>query len=114
MTLFRLLLGLCVLAPAELPARAKAQAAHQDQEPPLALQTEVRGPHPSVPAGQVSPEWKKIFDKKVKNNSNNRTPSPGPLPPPISPTRTPSPLALPLAGHQPGSSNATQTFSPGR
>merc|ERR1719336_2825051 len=42
-----------------------------------------------------------------------RTPSPGPLPPPISPTRTPSPLALPLAGHQPGSSNATQTFSPG-
>ena len=42
-----------------------------------------------------------------------RTPSPGPLPPPISPTRTPSPLALPLSGHQPGSSNATQTFSPG-
>ena len=43
-----------------------------------------------------------------------RTPSPGPLPPPISPTRTPSPLALPLScGHHPGSSNATQTFSPG-
>ena len=43
-----------------------------------------------------------------------RTPSPGPLPPPISPTRTPSPLALPIsAGHQPGSSNVTQTFSPG-
>ena len=43
-----------------------------------------------------------------------RTPSPGPLPPPISPTRTPSPLALPMsAGHQPGSSNVTQTFSPG-
>jgi len=39
-----------------------------------------------------------------------RTPSPSPLP--ISPTRSPSPLALPL-GHQPGSSNATQTFSPG-
>merc|ERR1719195_462720 len=28
-----------------------------------------------------------------------------------SPTRTPSPLALPLASHQPGTSNATQTFS---
>lgn len=39
-----------------------------------------------------------------------RTPSPSPLP--VSPTRSPSPLALPL-GHQPGSSNATQTFSPG-
>ena len=39
-----------------------------------------------------------------------RTPSPSPLP--VSPTRSPSPLALPL-GHQPGSSHATQTFSPG-
>merc|ERR1719445_943660 len=39
-----------------------------------------------------------------------RTPSPSPLP--SSPTRSPSPLSLPL-GHQPGSSNATQTFSPG-
>ena len=39
-----------------------------------------------------------------------RTPSPSPLP--VSPTRSPSPLALPL-GHQPGSSNVTQTFSPG-
>lgn len=39
-----------------------------------------------------------------------RTPSPSPLP--VSPTRSPSPLALPL-GHQPGSSNATQSFSPG-
>ena len=63
MTIFRLLLGRGVLAPAELSARAKAQAAHQDQEPPLALKTEVRGPHPSVPAGQVSPEWKKYLMK---------------------------------------------------
>ena len=39
-----------------------------------------------------------------------RTPSPSPLP--VSPTRSPSPLAVPL-GHQPGSSNATQSFSPG-
>merc|ERR1719270_1919946 len=39
-----------------------------------------------------------------------RTPSPSPLP--SSPTRSPSPLSLPL-GHQPGSSHATQTFSPG-
>jgi microtubule-associated serine/threonine kinase len=40
-----------------------------------------------------------------------RTPSPSPLP--VSPTRSPSPLALPLGHHQPGSSNVTQTFSPG-
>ena len=65
MTIFRLLLGRGVLAPAELSARAQAQAAHQDQEPPLALKTEVRGPHPSVPAGQVSPEWKKIFNRNI-------------------------------------------------
>merc|ERR1719394_1039368 len=39
-----------------------------------------------------------------------RTPSLSPLP--SSPTRSPSPLSLPL-GHQPGSSHATQTFSPG-
>ena len=42
-----------------------------------------------------------------------RTPSPSPMPP-VSPTRSPSPLALPLGHHhQLGSSNATQTFSPG-
>ncbi|KAG8238601.1 hypothetical protein J437_LFUL018447 [Ladona fulva] len=39
-----------------------------------------------------------------------RTPSPSPLP--SSPTRSPSPLAFP-AGHQPGSSNTTQSYSPG-
>ena len=39
-----------------------------------------------------------------------RTPSPSPLP--VSPTRSPSPLAVPI-GHQPGASNATQSFSPG-
>lgn len=39
-----------------------------------------------------------------------RTPSP--LPIPASPTRSPSPLAFP-AGHQPGSSNTTQSYSPG-
>nr|XP_023012792.1 microtubule-associated serine/threonine-protein kinase 4 [Leptinotarsa decemlineata] len=38
-----------------------------------------------------------------------RTPSPSPLP--ASPTRSPSPLAFPI-GHQPGSSNTTQTYSP--
>ena len=37
-----------------------------------------------------------------------RTPSPSPLPT----SRSPSPLALPMAGHQPGSSNTTQTYSP--
>lgn len=40
-----------------------------------------------------------------------RTPSPSPLP--SSPTRSPSPLAFPLVGHQPGSSNTTQSYSPG-
>ncbi|XP_018914749.1 microtubule-associated serine/threonine-protein kinase 2 isoform X2 [Bemisia tabaci] len=39
-----------------------------------------------------------------------RTPSPSPLP--ASPTRSPSPLAFP-PGHQPGSSNQTQSYSPG-
>lgn len=39
-----------------------------------------------------------------------RTPSPSPLP--SSPTRSPSPLAFPV-GHQPGSSNTTQSYSPG-
>ncbi|KAJ9597454.1 hypothetical protein L9F63_011675, partial [Diploptera punctata] len=39
-----------------------------------------------------------------------RTPSPSPLP--SSPTRSPSPLAFP-AGHHPGSSNTTQSYSPG-
>lgn len=38
-----------------------------------------------------------------------RTPSPSPCP--SSPTRSPSPLAYP-AGHQPGSSNTTQSYSP--
>ncbi|CAG9855031.1 unnamed protein product [Phyllotreta striolata] len=38
-----------------------------------------------------------------------RTPSPSPLP--ASPTRSPSPLAFPI-GHQPGSSNTTQSYSP--
>lgn len=38
-----------------------------------------------------------------------RTPSPSPLP--ASPTRSPSPLTFPI-GHQPGSSNTTQTYSP--
>lgn len=38
-----------------------------------------------------------------------RTPSPSPLP--ASPTRSPSPLAFPV-GHQPGSSNTTQSYSP--
>ncbi|KAK9497613.1 hypothetical protein O3M35_004306 [Rhynocoris fuscipes] len=40
-----------------------------------------------------------------------RTPSPSPVP--SSPTRSPSPLAFPLTGHQPGSSNTTQSYSPG-
>lgn len=40
-----------------------------------------------------------------------RTPSPSPLP--ASPTRSPSPLAFPVPGHQPGSSNTTQSYSPG-
>lgn len=42
-----------------------------------------------------------------------RTPSPSPLP--ASPTRSPSPLAFPIIvpGHQPGSSNTTQSYSPG-
>lgn len=41
-----------------------------------------------------------------------RTPSPSPLP--ASPTRSPSPLAFPSVGvHQPGSSNTTQSYSPG-
>lgn len=42
-----------------------------------------------------------------------RTPSPSPLP--ASPTRSPSPLAFPILvpGHQPGSSNTTQSYSPG-
>lgn len=40
-----------------------------------------------------------------------RTPSPSPLP--SSPTRSPSPLAFPVVGHQPGSSNTTQSYSPG-
>ncbi|XP_073999406.1 microtubule-associated serine/threonine (MAST) protein kinase dop isoform X1 [Rhodnius prolixus] len=39
-----------------------------------------------------------------------RTPSPSPVP--SSPTRSPSPLAFPT-GHQPGSSNTTQSYSPG-
>ena len=39
-----------------------------------------------------------------------RTPSPSPMP--ASPTRSPSPLAFPV-GHQPGSSNTTQSYSPG-
>lgn len=39
-----------------------------------------------------------------------RTPSPSPMP--TSPTRSPSPLAFPT-GHHPGSSNMTQTYSPG-
>ncbi|XP_053984683.1 microtubule-associated serine/threonine-protein kinase 3 isoform X2 [Hylaeus volcanicus] len=39
-----------------------------------------------------------------------RTPSPSPLP--ASPTRSPSPLTFPT-GHQPGSSNTTQSYSPG-
>ncbi|KAK6641086.1 hypothetical protein RUM44_012787 [Polyplax serrata] len=39
-----------------------------------------------------------------------RTPSPSPIP--ASPTRSPSPLAFPV-GHQPGSSNTTQSYSPG-
>ncbi|GAB1864331.1 non-specific serine/threonine protein kinase [Camponotus japonicus] len=39
-----------------------------------------------------------------------RTPSPSPIP--ASPTRSPSPLAFPT-GHQPGSSNTTQSYSPG-
>nr|CAD7256424.1 unnamed protein product [Timema shepardi] len=39
-----------------------------------------------------------------------RTPSPSPLP--SSPTRSPSPLAFPV-GHHPGSSNTTQSYSPG-
>lgn len=39
-----------------------------------------------------------------------RTPSPSPLP--VSPTRSPSPLAFPV-GHQQGSSNTTQSYSPG-
>ncbi|XP_045482551.1 microtubule-associated serine/threonine-protein kinase 3 isoform X2 [Harmonia axyridis] len=38
-----------------------------------------------------------------------RTPSPSPLP--ASPTRSPSPLTFPI-GHQPGSSNTTQSYSP--
>ncbi|KAL1492909.1 hypothetical protein ABEB36_011076 [Hypothenemus hampei] len=38
-----------------------------------------------------------------------RTPSPSPLP--ASPTRSPSPLAFSI-GHQPGSSNTTQSYSP--
>lgn len=38
-----------------------------------------------------------------------RTPSPSPLP--ASPTRSPSPLTFPV-GHQPGSSNTTQSYSP--
>merc|ERR1712141_905559 len=41
-----------------------------------------------------------------------RTPSPSPIPP-ISPTRSPSPLALPLGHYIPGSSNTTQSYSPG-
>lgn len=41
-----------------------------------------------------------------------RTPSPSPLPSSSSPTRSPSPLAFP-AGHHPGSSNTTQSYSPG-
>lgn len=41
-----------------------------------------------------------------------RTPSPSPLP--ASPTRSPSPLAFPSVNvHQPGSSNTTQSYSPG-
>ncbi|XP_044740959.1 microtubule-associated serine/threonine-protein kinase 2 isoform X2 [Chrysoperla carnea] len=40
-----------------------------------------------------------------------RTPSPSPLP--ISPTRSPSPLAFTIVGHQQGSSNTTQSYSPG-
>lgn len=40
-----------------------------------------------------------------------RTPSPSPIP--ASPTRSPSPLAFPT-GHQPGSSNTTQSYSPGK
>lgn len=41
-----------------------------------------------------------------------RTPSPSPLP--ASPTRSPSPLAFPSVGvHQTGSSNTTQSYSPG-
>lgn len=41
-----------------------------------------------------------------------RTPSPSPIiPGPASPTRSPSPLAFPV-GHQPGSSNTTQSYSP--
>merc|ERR1719188_41483 len=44
-----------------------------------------------------------------------RTPSPSPVP--VSPTRSPSPLALPLSQHShvhpAGSSNTTQTYSPG-
>lgn len=41
-----------------------------------------------------------------------RTPSPSPLP--TSPIRSPSPLAFPsiIPGHQPGSSNTTQSYSP--
>ena len=107
MTIFRLLLGRGVLAPAELSARAQAQAAHQDQEPPLTFPTQVSWPHsPFPPRQDPFPRPHPHFPHQVCSALALIS---------ISDylCRTPSPLALPLACHQPGSSHATQTFSPG-
>lgn len=81
-----------------------------------------KGLHHSSSAGTGIPTG----NASIASNSNRRksvghiplsplarTPSPSPLP--ASPTRSPSPLAFPILvpGHQPGSSNTTQSYSPG-
>lgn len=64
--------------------------------------------HSTGPSSAVSNRRKSVGH--VPLSPLARTPSPSPLP--ASPTRSPSPLAFPIC-HQPGSSNTTQSYSPG-
>lgn len=65
--------------------------------------------HPSVPSCPTSVPNRRKSVGHIPLSPLARTPSPSPLP--ASPTRSPSPLAFPI-GHQPGSSNTTQSYSP--
>lgn len=64
----------------------------------------------SAASGNVSAANRRKSVGHIPLSPLARTPSPSPLP--ASPTRSPSPLAFPI-GHQPGSSNTTQSYSPG-